>query len=65
MPSMDGPIFCQIVVIFRLCQISVKWWEGAHYPQLLLNDSIDFSENFRHPFTHITDVHLLFCYWVF
>ena len=26
----------------------------------MTHDWIDFSENFRHPFTHITDVHLLF-----
>ena len=36
-----------------------------HYPQLLLNGWIDFNETFQNSFTHIADVHLLFCFLVF
>ena len=36
-----------------------------HYPQLLLNGWIDFNETFQNSFTHIADVHLLFCFGVF
>ena len=57
--------FCQILVIFGLCQTSWNWEGGEHYPQLLLNGWIDFNETFQNSFKHIADVHLLFCFGFF
>ena len=65
-------LFC-----FWVFKFFVKFWSfldfvkqaetggRGHYPQLLLNDCIDFSETFQNSFTHITDVHLLFCFGFF
>ena len=64
-------LFC-----FRVFKYFVKFWSfldfvkqaetgGGHYPQLLLNGWIDFNEAFQNSFTHIADVHLLFCFGVF
>ena len=61
---LDYFIFCQIVVNFGLCQTSWNWG-GGHYPQLLLNGWIDFNETFQNSFTHIADLHLLFCFGFF
>ena len=57
-------IVCQILVIFGLCQTSWKGGGVEHYPQLLLNGWIDFNETFQNSFTHIANVHLLFCFWI-